>query len=395
MPSCSEGIAFPNGVSSVAALSRQEESPHTLSNPHSDAPIGDTIAANIARAEALNHEHGQRGRSWALPGRAPALCWSGRGRWLLAIDVALATDEGRRLCRERHLSPATARAIARACADFADSGTGRHLTASNRTLGAHAAQRAGRARPWCHDVVTNARRVFELLGLAVEVVRGRYLTQQERLAAAVHHDCVQLRAASTWALTLVRRWQVKSSLPRRGSTGSKTPRSRNSPNSARKRAQAPFGRSTRHRTQPRPLAAHVVTAQLVARTRGLDNGKHLGSLVDVIAELVDCQRWTGGDLATVLNEDARINPRDWPDHIANPAGFLRHRLGRIADRLAGPSPSEIAAKHHRALRAEQRERVEREREATAQRASTSHVAATMAKFRDELKRRRRSRDASA
>lgn len=395
MPSCSEGNAYPNDLSSIATPDSHVDANKALHFPDpTDTPIGLIIEARIADAQSRNRASGQRGRSWALPGQPPALCWSGRARWLVAVDVALATEEGRSLCRARHLSPITARAIARGCADFADSSTGRHLTASNATIAARAADLAGRPRPWSHDVVANTRFVLEALGLAVEIVRGRYLTATERLAAAVHHDGVQLRAASTWALMLVRRWQVKSYLPRRGSTGSKTPRSRYSPN-ARKRATAPFGRLAKTPPGPRPLAAQIVTAQLVQRAHGLDNGRHLGALVGVIADLVDCDRWTGRDLAELLDQDARDNPRDWPATIQNPAGFLRHRLSRLSDLLAGPSPSQTAAAHHRAVQQERFEREVQAQQANRNRASSDHVAGVMAQIREQLAHRRSARDASA
>lgn len=394
MLSYSEGSAYPNDVSSIATPDPHTYASHTLTTPDSSASIGETIQARIADAETSNKADGQRGHSWALPGRPPALCWSGRARWLLAVDVALLSDEGRRLCRGLRLSIATARIIARACAGFADSLTGRHLTASNQTIAEAAAKLAGRSRPWCHDVVGHTRRVLKELGLAVEVARGRYLTHFERLAAAVHHEGTQIRAASTWALTLIRRWESKSYLPRRGPTGSSTPRRRNSPN-ARKRAKAPSGRSSKTPRGPRPLAAQIVTAQLIQRTHGLDNGRHLGSLIDVIDEFVDCERWTGRDLAALLDDDARTNPRDWPAHIAHPAAFLRHRLARLTDRLADHSPSEVADAHHRAVKQECRERDEQAKESTKKRASPAHVAAAMTQIREQLTQRRSARDTSA
>lgn len=394
MPSYSEGSAYPNEVSSIATLGPHTYASHTLTNHDPNASLGETITARFADAEASNKSDGQRGESWALLGRPPALCWSSKSRWLLAVDIALLSDEGRRRCRALNLSPATARIIARACAGFADSLTGRHLTASNQTISAAAAKLAGRSRPWCHDVVGHTRRVLKELGLAVEVARGRYLTQFERLAAAVHHDGIQLRAASTWALTMVRRWESKSYLPRRGPTGSSTPRSRNSPN-ARKRAKAPSGRSSKTPRGGRPLAAQIVTAHLVQRAHGLDNGSHLGSVVDVISEFVDCERWTGRDLAALLDDDARTNPRDWPTHITHPAAFLRYRLSNLAVRLAGPSPSQIEAAHHQAVQNEQRERTKQAALATQKRASSAHVAGAMAQIREQLSRRRSGRDASA
>jgi hypothetical protein len=78
----------------------------------------------------------------------------------------------------------------------------------------------------------------------------------------VHHDGVQIRAASTWALTTPRRWYTKSSLPRSGSTGSKTPRKKRSPTHARKRAPAPARRAPRLQGRERPRHAHLVTGLL-------------------------------------------------------------------------------------------------------------------------------------
>ena len=390
MAGSSEGSAYPNGVSSTDTLAPEHDAqlPHTTPT----LSIGHTITARISRAEALNDEHSQRAHSWALPGRPPALCWTSRQQWLIAVDVYLAADDGRQLCRERGIPPATVRAIARACAAYADSKTGRGVSASNHTLGTWAATLARRARPWCHDVVSRARKVLSAAGLAVEVARGRYLTAEERLAAAVHHDGVQIRAASVWALVLPRRWAVKSYLPRRGPTGSKTPRRYTSPKRAQARAKAPSGRSQR---APRPLNAQQVTAELLTRTHGLDTGHHLGAIVDVIAELVDCDRWTGRDLALALTEDARATPRDWPNTISNPAAFLRHRLARLAERLAGPSPSETAAAQHHALLADQAERAREHRTATENTASPDTVRARMAEIRATLEQRRLTRNRTA
>lgn len=389
MRDSSEGSAYPNDLSSTATPDLSMDAPRTLDTSNPESSIGKTIEGRITQAEEDNRTSNQRGDSWALPGRMPALCWNTRARWLLAVDEALSTEEGRRLCKALHLSPATARAIARGCAAFADPLTGRHLTASNKTIAAHAAKLAGRARPWSPDVVTNTRKVLAALGLAVEVARGRYLTARERLAAAVHHDGVQRRAASTWALTLVRRWQSKSSLPRRGPTGSKTPRRSNSPNT-RKRAQAPYGRSHTDKRHPRSITAQRVTGQLVARTRGLDNGNHLGSLVDVISRHVDCSTWTGKDLAEVLYHDNRKRGLSWPDKIDNPAAFIAHRLGRLAPVLAEPSPSARAAAHAEYLRTEHRARHDAQIEAETRKASPRQVSRHMETIRAILQRQRPS-----
>jgi len=351
--------------------------------------LGTVIRTRIEGAEKENQLRGQRGRSWALDGRQPALVWQSRGKWLAGTAAELACIRGRQLCRKWRVSARTALLVARACARLADADTGRRVTASNETIGRIAAELADRSRPFCHDVVSNARAVLAELELAVEVARGRYLTVDERFQAAVHHDGVQLRAASTWALTTPRRWYAKSYLPRRGPTGSKTPRRQCSPTHARKRASAPSGRSQRLKDRERPRQAHIVAAQLVAAAQSLDNGRHLGSLVDVVAELVDCDRWTGRDLVAVLNQDARENPRDWPSTIQNPAGFLRHRLSRLRDVLAGPSPSEVAEQHRQRTLEEQRRRAEAAAAAEKRAATPEQVSRHMDAIRSILRRRQR------
>ena len=351
--------------------------------------LGAVIRTRIEGAEKENQLRGQRGRSWALDGRQPALVWQSRAKWLAGTAAELACIRGRQLCRKWRVSARTALLVARACARLADADTGRRVTASNETIGRIAAELADRSRPFCHDVVSNARAVLAELELAVEVARGRYLTVDERFQAAVHHDGVQLRAASTWALTTPRRWYAKSYLPRRGPTGSKTPRRQCSPTHARKRASAPSGRSQRLKDRERPRQAHIVAAQLVAAAQSLDNGRHLGSLVDVVAELVDCDRWTGRDLVAVLNQDARENPRDWPSTIQNPAGFLRHRLSRLRDVLAGPSPSEVAEQHRQRTLEEQRRRAEAAAAAEKRAATPEQVSRHMDAIRSILRRRQR------
>lgn len=393
MPSCSEGIAHPNLLSTAPAARSKTCANPSLTEPISSPTTGDLIAARIEAAALINQANGQRGRSWALPGREPVLVWQSRTQWLAAVAAHLACTKGLRLCRRRHLSPKTALLVARACAHFADSRTGRGVTASNRTIAQLAARLGGRAKDFCPDVVTATRAVLAELELAVEVAQGRYLTESERLQAAVHHDGVQLRAASTWALTTPRRWYAKSDLPRRGSTGSETPRRNNSPKCAQART-APSGRTPRRKSPERPLAAQRLTGQLLQKAPSLDDGRHIGRIVDVVHELVDCARWTAQDLIAVLNEDARTHPRDWPSRITNPAGFLRHRLSLLSDRLAGRSPSEVARAQREAVLKEQRRRQEEDLKATRSRASSSHVAKVMAEFRATRNARSRRNDTS-
>lgn len=386
LPSCSEGSAHPNAVSSMPKLGASQGAPTDLDTTE-EPDLGAVIRKRIEDADKENQLRGQRGRSWALDGRQPALVWQSRTKWLAGTAAELACIRGRQLCRKWRVSPRTALFVARACARLADADTGRRVTASNETIGRIAAELADRSRPFSHDVVSNARAALAELELAVEVARGRYLTVEERFQAAVHHDGVQIRAASTWALTTPRRWHTNSYLPRRGPTGRSSPRRKCSPTHARKRATAPSGRSQRVRERPRQ--AHIVTAELVAAATSLDNGRHLGALVDVVAELVDCDRWTGRDLVAVLNQDARENPRDWPSTIQNPAAFLRHRLSRLRDVLTGPSPSQVAEQHRQRALEDERHRAETAAKAEERKATPEQVSGHMDAIRSILRRRQR------
>ncbi|MCY1655713.1 hypothetical protein DQ226_08415 [Dietzia maris] len=92
---------------------------------------------------------------------------------------------------------------------------------------------------------------------------------------------------------------------------------------------------------------------------------------------------------TILNEDARKNPRDWPSTIKNPAGFLRHRLSRLRNVLAGPSPSEVAEEHRQQALEEQRRRAEAAAAAEERAATPEQVSRHMDAIRSILRRRQR------
>lgn len=400
----SEGSAYPNRVSSIPGPCAVLDAPCPPTTDPSagvdpDAALHVAVAdfeRRITAARALNEATRQSGHSWALtaePGvLARIVCWSSRRRWLTAVASALATREGEALCR-RQIRPIVVLAVARAMARFADSKTGRSVTASAGTIAARAAELLGRASLSSRTVFT-ARRILSQLGYAVEVARGRYLTSEERLAAAEHHGGVQDRAASTWALTSPRPVAKEIfHLPSCSSLSENLSGRSGSPKRARayaRRAQAPSGRKSSPR-QHRSLAAQRVTADLLRHSRGLDRGAHLGTIIDVVASSVDCERWTGRDLAHVLYLDARKRSVPWPDTITNPAGFLRHRLAQLGPVLAAPSPSELERLHADRIRHEQEQRRAQLRDADNRRASSSHVAEVMAQLRDQLRRTRTAR----
>lgn len=408
MPSYSEDSAYPNGVSSTGVCAVSDAlHPRPITDYSHPGDIDQALSRAVAAAEAritaaqrLNEETSQSGDSWSLapePGRLSRIvCWTSRRQWISDLSAALDTDEGVALCRRR-IRRVVVLAVARALGRFADSRTGRSVTASAATIAAIAARLLGRASLTPRTVYT-ARSILAELGYAVEVVRGRHLTAAERLAAEEHHGGHQTRAASTWALTVPRPRpgaQTVFHLPSCSSlsglsTGSSASPKRGRAN-ARRRAKAPSGRSHGQRR----VQDQIVTAELLSNSTGLDTGKHLGSLVDVVTDLVDCERWTGRDLARTLFLDARTRGLSWPDTIDNPAGFLRHRLSGLAETLAGPSPSELEADHAKRARAEQAQRRAEQKEASEKRASSAHVASAVAQFREKLAQRRSARDASA
>ncbi|MBB1042803.1 hypothetical protein G6022_16035, partial [Dietzia sp. Cai40] len=52
--------------------------------------LGAVIRKRIEDADKENQLRGQRGRSWALDGRQPALVWQSRTKWLAGTAAELA-----------------------------------------------------------------------------------------------------------------------------------------------------------------------------------------------------------------------------------------------------------------------------------------------------------------
>lgn len=349
----------------------------------------------IEAARQLNDETEQRGRSWAIPADAgmktKAPCWTSKAGWTTAVAVALDTDEARVLCRGR-IRKTVLTAVGLAMASFADIPTGRGVTASNGTLGRVAAAILGKDSLSGRTVCT-ARWILSKLGLALELERGRYLSADERIAAAEHHGGVQLRAGSTWSLILPRhRGRGIFVLPPRGPRGSSTPSVNNSPKCAQARTRRPSAARSPDKPRSRPtLPVQRLVAEMVARTPALERVKHLGSLCRVVEQSgLDTTRWTGRDLVEAINADTKRRGWTFPDRLDNPAAWLRWRLANLD--LTSPSPSEVrrqlddeaARRRQWALEAPMREK---EAEATRQRqVHSSARKAAMAEIRKVLAR---------
>lgn len=351
---------------------------------------------NVARIETLNAESNQRGNSWALPvaeglhARTPI--WTSRTQWQHQVRTLLNSHNGTELCRTHAVSTETVFAVAVTHAHYAESRTGRGITASRNTI----ATRAGVSI----TAVKRVRRVLTALGVATELVRGRYLQRIESMAAEAHHGHRQFRAASVWALTSPRtavttiiapftkskkssratlrtaahRTRIGSrTSPQSGSRGPLSPSGgfvlpslvfKFSPTHAHTRAGKP---KNTQRSTPRPIELQRTAAQLIAHIPALRTVRHVGEICDVLDQAgIDPARWTGRDIARELTTDTQSRGWIWPTQLTRPTAFLRWRLAQID--WSAHTPAERAREHDRARLAEQaaRRREARERD--------SHVA---------------------
>lgn len=370
----------------------------------------------------FNTETGQRGRSWTLPvaeGAAARIpVWTSRADWLRQVRYA-ATEmaEGRAACRKEPISVERLVAVAAAHAHFAESATGRGVTASVSTL----CERAGVSK----TVVSRARRVLKVLGLGHELTRGRTLSSREYQAAELHHGGHQHRAASVWVLSSPAALVVAAPTPKRtrrrgiGSTcrphtmtarcrpprrGGDNPQVNGggtlSPSGSFPEGFSRQGELTKHartragnrstRKNIRPLTLQRAAAALVAAAPAVAPPIHIGAVCDVLNRVgIDTQRWTGREVARALTADTVTRGETWPhpSEVQNPVAFLSYRLARID--WTGPSPTERARFAGEQRKAEQ----DRMRADWAARdagvASAEHRAATMATITAQLRKGRR------
>ena len=174
-----------------------------------------------------------RGRAWR-PANGPTLpptvpVWPSAAHWLETLAAALRTPQGEELRAAAKVSADTLIDVAAADARAADSRTGRGVTTAHETV--------AKALGCSAKTVQRARTLLEALGFARTVVRGRYLTTQERAAATAHHGGDQRRMASERAL-LIPRSLSNVHLPRRVSLISSLPSRSDLPKRADARAGA-------------------------------------------------------------------------------------------------------------------------------------------------------------
>lgn len=264
-------------------------------------------------------------RAWMLPPRervsiTPA--WRTRADWLRAVAVALAMPKGIAALRHEQTSCRSVLAVARADAQTAEHRTGRNVATSHRTVALRTGLSTG--------TVQKCRRVLETLHFMRTLAVGRYLTTNERVAAAQLHGGRQIRAASTRVLSLPRYAGDFGSghLSRRDLDLSPLTSRNYSPTRASARgAAARHQQKRKTRPQPQiPLNAQIFAAKLRDRLGWLTGDFHTLAIARVLdSEGVDPGRWTLTEFCRALDTAAAEDGRliEWTG-IHNPLAYLRH-----------------------------------------------------------------------
>ncbi|WP_139319520.1 hypothetical protein [Gordonia sp. CNJ-863] len=268
-------------------------------------------------------------------------------------------------------------ATATAHAYYAETRTGRHMTASLRTL----AGKAGLSL----DQIKDGRRVLRTLGLLVDVAYGQRLTSIEIMAARAHHGGTQLRVASQISLTMPKDAVAAvadaeptpaPAQPSQTAGQGRHQQPKGCPPLSRQGSSRAFSLSKsstfsrEKRTYPakklshgRSLPIQKLAAGIVARCRGLDpdtdalasprrvvpeswrrpdfqRKHHLGRICDVLTDAgIDPSTWTPAAVVARLNDHGRNANLSWPNTIENPAAYLRWRLGQIDWGTSSPTPA--------------------------------------------------------
>ncbi|MGC0367318.1 hypothetical protein ABH922_005370 [Rhodococcus sp. 27YEA15] len=432
MPGTSQGSAYPEYPSTHSlplGIGVLRDSIPAVGISVTPPDIGDSwqqaVAVAVARVADidklttdLNAASEQRGRSWSLPvpaaeqARIPV--WTSRQEWLRQFRHHTTTAAGRALCARRLISPEKAYAVAEAHAHFAESRTGRSVTAAKSTI-------AARAKV-SESTVNRARRVLIALEMGVEHVRGRNLKTLEFLAAEAHHGGQQHRAASTWSLSSPR--QIVELTPAAPSRRSRASRAMERSTRSRKGSQPvsrflskprrtsipadtlssvgflscevlPSGRTHQRAhactpqptndKHPRPLAVQRVAAELIRHAPALMPPGHIGAVCDVLMKCdIDPTRWSGLDIARTLSRDTAERGWIWPTSstLTSPIAYLRYRL-RLVDWTAKSPDEQRNEADFARLRAQERRRTDQDHR-TSNAASHSQRERAMARIRDHL-----------
>lgn len=355
---------------------------HTLT--HSDP------TSHSARAIETGVSQSPRS-SWALPAPsgayAPLRAWVSGNAWFDAVMDVLATPEGEALRRAARVAPGTLLRVAYDDRMSADRSTGRDVTTAHETV----AERLGMSA----KTVQRARLLLEAMGLAVTVVAGRYLTNEERERARRTHGGDQVRAASTRALVMPSTPPPARSTSRpaqpesvenvhlpvspSGEQVSHLPESSPTRAMRARKGTAPRRPATTRRTMeatPRSLAVQQLAARLVQRMPWLGEQQHIGRLCRLVDRLKLVERgWTAQQIVDQIERHSRSAGL----HVAS-SGAQRNPLGYFAwlvDRAI--SADELAPFEQVAQERQQRIAAALER-AAAEQARRQQIAAEAAEI---------------
>lgn len=437
MTGTSQGNPYPDAAKAQSESRLFGESHHDPDNTNTtptctdaDAEWAETVRKakeRIEQLEAVNAESGQRGTSWALPvepseqSRVPI--WSGRAEWLRQLRHQVTeTEHGRAVLAANRIAVDTLMSCANAHARFAETRTGRGVTASKAVIAEHAGA--------SNSTIMRSRRVLKALAMGVEHVRGRTLSTSEYLAAEAHHGGRQHKAASSWSLSSPKA-VVMSTPPierpqrsRRTRTVAPTALARPNKSTPSDHSKATAsGSSNRTGRDPLSSSAFVLSFSSVGRTHQRAHARktistntqrpielqraaaalavhapifntsgHIGVIADGIrAAGIDTTRWTGRDIAQALSRHTADNGQIWPtaSEITSPIAFLRFKLSQLD--WTRPSPSEQRAQADAARRKEIAQRQDELARRDAAQASSATRAAARASFAQHLASARMTR----
>jgi len=334
----------------------------------------------------------RQGRAWrpepspAVPATVPV--WSGANAWLASLGEALKSTRGDELRSAAHVRVDTVLDVAAVDARAADSRTGRNVSTAHETVAAELG--------CCAKTVQRARVLIEALGYALTEAVGRYLTAEERAAAAGVHGQQQRRMASHRALTLPRP-QQDVHLPRRGQSFSSGTSRSGLPKCALTRAEAAPRPAAKKRVPrkclDRPsLSVQRLAAALVQRLPWLA-GTHIWALCRTLSALgIDDTGWTAQDLIDMLdhrNVDLGL--------YSIPGSSQRAPLALFAHQVRSAVPADVEpprARRRREAEAAAAERARQQAERAALEAQLAaerddpevqaRIAATKARMREHL-----------
>ena len=302
---------------------------------HNSTPIAVAdITVALSKSAAASDKRLDRGAvfdQWvAAAGQVPATVpmWLSRPKWIATVCRWATTEEGRTALSRHHVSLPMFIAVIRAIAHHAEGKTGRNVAVTNETIAEGAAAIHGKCS------VRTVKKIRQLIlapaGWAMEVKRGAGQGGGRYNRPSIWH--LLSRAVCTLSCSL--NLEMKSTV------------TTNSPSAARTRR-----RSSSHTTpaapttvdsQENPRNPHTLNLanHLAGRCHGFGR-IHPGRLADVLeASHLEVSAWSPRQLLGALSAQAAKSHFAWPDHVANPAGFLAHRLRELPVRpqILAPTP---------------------------------------------------------